>query len=166
LKGIDLAFILIALFGGYRGYRQGFLMELFSLLAIIFGILAGFKLMGTALILLSDRFEINEKILPYVAFAVVFLIVVIGTTLIGKILRASIDKSFLGRIDEAAGAFLGMMKSIFLVSVLLWISLSVNFALPDTWTTDSVLMPYVVQVAPVVTDWIGEMIPMFKGIFE
>lgn len=165
MKGIDIALFLIIVFGAYRGYREGFLMELFSLLAVVAGILVGFKFMGTALILLSDKFDMNENLLPYVAFGVVFILVVIVVTLIGKTLKASIDKSFLGKVDEAAGAGLGVIKTAFLVSVLLWISVSLNFKLPGKWTEDSIFMPYVVQFAPLITDWIGEFIPSFKDIF-
>jgi membrane protein required for colicin V production len=165
MSWFDIIVVCMILFGAYRGYKEGFLMELFSLLAIVLGILGAFKLLGVALIFLTERFDIDEKILPYVAFGVVFLIIVIVVTLIGRTLRLSIDKSFLGRVDQIAGSLLGAVKTLFMVSVALWIvsSLKVNF--PEHWTDSSKLAPWVSAFAPNVTEWVGEYVPVFKDLF-
>jgi membrane protein required for colicin V production len=161
----DIIVICFILFGAYRGYKEGFLMELFSLLAIVLGILGAFKLLGVALIFLSDRFDIDEKILPYVAFGVVFLIIVVAVSLIGRTLRLSIDKSFLGRVDEIAGCLLGAVKTLFMVSVALWIFSSLKITFPDHWSESSKLKSWVTDFAPAITGWIGEYVPVFKDLF-
>jgi membrane protein required for colicin V production len=165
LSWIDIALAIIIILGAVKGYREGFLMELFSLLGIVLGILGGFKLMGVVLIYLSDEFNIDKKILPYIAFAVVFILIVIGVTLIGKMLKASIDKSFLGRVDEGAGAALGLIKTVFLISVVLWLLDSVSYEFPEKWTNGSQIMPFVAGFAPQVTEWVGDLIPAFNDIF-
>jgi membrane protein required for colicin V production len=165
LSPADIALIIIGLIGAVKGYREGFLMELFSLLGIMLGILGGFKLMGIALVYLSSYFEINEKILPYVAFGIVFIIIVVLVTLLGRMLKASIDKSFLGRVDQAAGAALGLVKTVFLISVALWLINSAHWQFPENWTKDSKIMPVVSGFAPSLADWIGDMIPAFHDIF-
>jgi membrane protein required for colicin V production len=165
LNTADIALVVMLAFGAYRGYREGFLMELFSLVGIIAGILAGFKLMGLAMIFLSDRFNVDEKVLPYLAFALVFIIVVLLITLAGRLLKASIDKSFLGRVDAVAGAVLGVLKFAFMLSVVLWITESLKLYLPERWTEDSYLLPLISGFAPAVTSWIGELVPAFKDIF-
>jgi membrane protein required for colicin V production len=166
LSGLDIAFVVLAVFGAVHGYREGFLLSLFSLIGIVLGIVGGFKLMGIALVFLIDKFDIDEKLLPYIAFTIVFIVILIAVTLLGRALKASIDKSFLGRVDQAAGSLLGIVKTIFIVSILLWLSMSINFGLPAGWVDDSVLMPYLVQFAPKLTDWLGDVIPAFKDIFD
>src|SRR5687767_13457209 len=109
------------LLGAYGGYKEGFLMELFSFLAVILGVLGGFKLMGWAMLFLADEFNVDKKVLPYIAFGVVFIAIVIVVRLLGNMLKLSIDKSFLGRLDQVAGAILGFFKTAFLLSVALWI---------------------------------------------
>lgn len=140
-------------------------MELFSLLAIVLGILGAFKLLGLALIFLSDKFDIDEKILPYVAFGAVFLIIVVVVTLIGKSLRLSIDKSFLGRVDQIAGAFLGGVKTVFLLSVLMWIVNSLEVSFADEWIKDSRLSPWLAEFAPGLAHWAAKYIPVFNDLF-
>jgi membrane protein required for colicin V production len=165
LSAIDIALTAIILIGALSGYREGFLMELFSFGAILLGVLGGFKLMGYAMVLLDDQFDVNKTILPYVAFALVFIAILIGVRLLAKILKVSIDKTFLGQVDNAAGAGLGLLKAAFLLSVSLWILDAFDFELPEKWTTNSWLLPKVESFAPQVTLWIGNYVPFFKDVF-
>lgn len=162
---MDIALTVLLLIGAIGGYREGFLMELFSLAALILGILGAFKLMGYAIVLLADQFNINETILPYVAFALVFIAILIAVRLLGKLIKISIDKTFLGRVDQIAGAALGTIKAVFIISVALWILNALDFDLPDTWTSDSWLLPTVESFAPAITMWLADYIPFFKDIF-
>lgn len=162
---MDIALIVLILIGTVGGYREGFLMTLFSLAALVLGILGAFKLMGYAIVWLADEFTINETMLPYVAFALVFIAILIGVTLLGKLIKISIDKTFLGRVDQVAGAALGVLKAVFLLSVSLWILNALDFDLPEKWTTTSWLLPRVESFAPAVTMWLSDYIPFFKDIF-
>lgn len=165
MSRIDIALAIMLLIGAFTGYRKGFLSELFSLLAIILGILAGFKLMGEAMILLSGNYSIDDNVLPYVAFAVVFLIVVIAVSLLGKVLKTSLEKTVLGNADQLAGSLLGILKAAFMASVLLWIITSMNVNIPEHWMEDSWLHPMIASLAPAVTAWIGEVFPVFSDLF-
>jgi len=165
LSSIDIALILVVLLGAYGGYRDGFLMTLFSLLAIILGVLGGFKLMGKAMLLLSEKFNVDATVLPYISFFVVFIIIVIIVTALGRLIRSSIDGNFLGQVDQILGGLLGIVKIIFMTSVILWILDSMKVDLPEHWTENSWLYPKVAHFAPKVTSIIGKFIPAFKGIF-
>lgn len=162
---MDIALTILLLIGAIGGYREGFLMELFSLAALVLGILGAFKLMGYAIVLLADHFSIDETILPYVAFAVVFIAILIAVRLLGRLIKISIDQTFLGRIDQVAGAAIGTVKAVFIMSVALWIMNALDFDLPETWTENSWLLPKVESFAPAITMWLSDYIPFFKDIF-
>ena len=161
---VDIILGIVILFGAFRGYREGFLMETISFLAVMLGILGGFKLMGKAMVWLAGQMDINERVLPYVAFAVVFIIIVIAVSWLGKAIKASIDKSFLGRVDQAAGAMIGLLKFAFLSSVFIWIVNSFFKSTVDDWSHDSLLLPIIQDFAPLIISWIGEIIPAVRGI--
>lgn len=165
MSGIDIALAFLIVLGAYHGYKAGFLLELFSLVAVVLGILGGFKLMGLTMVLLADKFEVDEKVLPYLAFAVVFLLIVVAVNLLGKIIKASIDKSFLGKFDNAAGALLGLLRTTFMLSIVLWIVDSLKFKLLSQWTDGSWLYPTVAGFAPKLTEWISGLLPIFKDVF-
>lgn len=165
MSTVDIVLSLLILIGSISGYRAGFVMSLFSLAAIILGVIGGFKLMGTAIVLLSAEFDMNETILPYVAFAVVFIAILIGVNLLGRIIKASIDKTLLGHVDQAAGAGLGLLKAVFLLSVSLWILDALHLDLPEKWTSESWLLPRVESFAPQISLWLADFIPFFKDVF-
>ena len=79
----DIILCILLLIGVVAGYREGFLMELFSFLALLLGVLGGFKLLGWAMLYLGDHFDVGKDVLPYVAFFVVFIAIVIATILEG-----------------------------------------------------------------------------------
>lgn len=161
----DIVLIIILIVGAVAGYKKGFLSELFTLLGIILGVLAGFKLMGAAMLMLDEHYDINENVLPYAAFGVVFLIVVIGVTLLGKVFKSSLEKTVLGSVDKLAGALLGILKTAFIASVLIWLFTALNVYAPASATEDSWLYPTVARFAPAVTSWIGEIFPVFSDLF-
>ena len=165
MSKVDIVLIIFLVVGAITGYKKGFLSELFTLLGIILGVLAGFKLMGAAMLFLDEHYDINEKVLPYVAFAVVFLIVVIGVSLLGKAFKASLEKTVLGSVDKLAGGLLGILKTAFMLSVLIWIFTALNVYAPKSFTEDAWLYPTIARFAPEVTSWIGQIFPVFSDLF-
>jgi membrane protein required for colicin V production len=165
LSFADIALVILLILGAFKGYKDGFLMELFSLLGIILGVLGGFKLMGMALIYLSDEFNIDENVLPYIAFSIVFIVIVVLVTLTGRAIKASIDKTFLGKVDETLGGVLGLLKTAFLLSVAIWLLQSLHYNFPEHWTANSKVFPRVAKIAPAITHWVGQFVPFFHDIF-
>jgi membrane protein required for colicin V production len=165
LSALDIVLALLLVLGAYHGYKAGFLLEFFSLLAIILGVLGGFKLMGIAIVYLADRFNVDQKLLPYIAFGVVFILIVIVVNLLGKVIKASVAKTFLGGIDAIVGGLLGLLKTAFMLSITFWIVDSMNFKILSEWAQSSWLYPMVANFAPGLTRWISELFPVFRDVF-
>jgi membrane protein required for colicin V production len=162
----DIFLLLCCAAGAWNGYREGFLMELISLVAIILGVLGGFKLMGEGMLFLQDRFHADKSTLPYISFILIFVIIMIAVRMLGKMVKNSIDKSFLGTVDQSMGAGLGIFKTLFMASILLWIFDSLKVSPPADWTDDSWLYPFTAHLAPRTADWMGNYIPVFREIFR
>jgi membrane protein required for colicin V production len=166
LSKVDIVLLILAALGAYSGYKQGFLMELISLAAILVGVLAGFKLMGEGMIILQDKFNADKDTLPYISFVIIFIIVVVLVRLLGKWIKDSIDKSFLGTVDQTMGGALGVFKTLFMLSIIIWIMDSLKISLKSDWTEGSWLYPFTAKLAPKMASWIGGFIPLFKDIFR
>jgi membrane protein required for colicin V production len=156
---------IIILMGGFAGFKDGFIVSLFSLLGIVVGLLGGFKLMGIAMVFLADQYNVDEKVLPYIAFTVVFLIIVTAISLAGRLIKSSFGKPILGQFDGVSGAFLGIIKTTFMLSILFWIADSLRIEIPEQWTTNSWLQPVTANFAPKIARWISEFLPIFDDIF-
>ncbi|MGC3948229.1 MAG: CvpA family protein [Chryseolinea sp.] len=164
MKLIDIILLVIVLLGAFQGFRSGFIVELFSLLGVFLGVLGGFKLMGIAMVMLNSRFNIDEKVLPYAAFAVVFIVIVIVVGLLGKMIKESVKQTLLGGADEIAGAILGLVRSAFMLSIMIWIADALHIKALEQWAEGSTFYPIFASFAPKVTDWVGDLIPFFRDV--
>ncbi|CAN5181100.1 hypothetical protein BH09BAC3_BH09BAC3_00960 [soil metagenome] len=166
---MSTADIFIAIFiviGAFAGYREGFLMELISFIAIMLGVLGGFKLMGAGMVLLQEKFNADKNTLPYISFLIIFILIVVGVNLLGKFVKKSIDNTFLGKADQSMGAALGAFKTLFMLSIALWIADSLKWTPKEAWTENSWLYPFTAKVAPRTAEWIGGFLPVFNDIFR
>ncbi len=162
----DIVIAILLALGTFAGYRRGFLLELFFLLAIILGVFIGFKLMGEGVDYLAGKFNADKTMLPYISFAIIFLIVMVVVSLIGRIIKDSVDKTFLGRMDALAGAALGLVKFAFGISVMIWLIEAFEISLPEGWKEGSTLYPMAAKVAPTLSEYFGEFLPFFKETFK
>ena len=166
MSRIDIVIAILLAVGGFLGYKRGFLMELFFLSGMVLGVLIGFKLMGTGVEYLHKEFNADTVFLPYLSFLIIFILVVILVTFLGKQIKNSVDKTFLGRVDAAAGAILGALKYMFCVSVIIWLISSFHYSLPEQWTRNSSLFPVTAGFAPHVAGFFSGFLPGFKEIFK
>lgn len=162
----DIILLILAAFGAWGGYKEGFLMEIISVIGMILGIFLGFKLMGEGMIFLEEKFNVDKSTLPYISFIVIFLLVVFGVRLLGALVKNSLDKSFLGSADQALGALLGVFRTLFMVSVVLWILDSLRLTPREAWVEDSWLYPFTAKLAPAIANWAGQFLPFFREIFR
>ena len=161
---VDIILALIILAGAFAGYKDGFIASFFSLIAIVLGMLVGFKLMGRLMVFLVGRYNVDEKVLPFIAFGIVFLIVALLVSLVGKVIKASLDKPVLGPLDQGVGALLGLVKATFMLSIMLWIADSLKIKFPEDWMTNSWLYPVAANFAPKVAKSIAGFLPIFGGV--
>lgn len=140
-------------------------MGVITLVALVLGIFGAFKLTGEGMEFLQEHFNADKQFLPYMSFFLIFVCIVVLVTLVGKFFRHTIDKTFLGRIDESAGALLGALKTLFMASVVFWIIDSLRIDLPGSWTEDSVVYPFTAHLAPEFAGWVAQFLPFLKDVF-
>ncbi len=118
---IDIIILLILLFGAFRGFSKGLIIEVATLAGLVLGVFISIKYSPYTEGLLRDFLNISSRYLSYIALAITFLLVVIGIYLIGKILTRLIDIISLGLVNKLFGAVVGMAKYFLIVCVLLMI---------------------------------------------
>ena len=166
MSKVDIALSLILAVGAYLGYKRGFLMELFYLVAIVLGIFVGFKLMGWGMDFLQREFNADKSFLPYLSFIIIFVLVLLLVIFLGQRIKNSVDQTFLGKVDSIAGAAIGLLKFAFCISILIWIVESLKIKIPENWIAGSHLYPIVAKVASYFSGFLGKFIPFFKEIFR
>ena len=71
---LDLIFIVILLYGAYRGYIKGLFIEIIGVIAFIVAIVVGFKFLGYGMNLLAPTIgeSLSIRFLPYLSFSIIF----------------------------------------------------------------------------------------------
>jgi membrane protein required for colicin V production len=164
VKIIDIVILLLVLFGAYRGFKKGLLIEIISFLALIIAIISAIKLTHSGIIYFFGQTSTTSKWIPFLVFLLIFLLVFFGIFLLGKLLKKILDYTLLGQFDNLVGAILGATKVAFGISLLLWLMYYTNINFPQNITTDSIIYPQCLSFAPTVVKWISHVIP-FQDIF-
>lgn len=126
---IDIVLGGLILFGLVRGLWKGLFVEIASLLALVLGIYGAIYFSDTVASQLQSFTEWNEKTLSITAFAITFILIVLGITLAGKALTKLANIVALGFINKILGAIFGALKMALILSVFLTIFDKMNGAI-------------------------------------
>ncbi len=111
----------------FQGIKNGLFMELASLISLILGIYVAIKFSFLAKEILSGFVHWNPKTIQIVAFIITFLLVVIGISIMAKVLTSVADFAQLGVINKLGGGFFRLLKTILIVSIFLNLFEKINF---------------------------------------
>ena len=162
---IDIVVAIILILAVLKGYRQGLIIALFSVIAFVIGLAAALKLSAVVADHLGNAVKISDKWLPILSFAVVFLIVVILVRLGARFIQKTVELAMLGWLNRLGGILLYAALYILIFSVLLFYADQLGFIKPETKTA-SVTYHYVQPWGPKLMEGLGRIVPVFKGMFE
>jgi len=135
---IDIFLGIFLLYGLIRGVWNGFFVELASLVSLLLGIFIAIKFSYLMKAWLENHGSWNPKTVQVAAFALTFILVVVGVSLLGKIFTKLADFAALGLFNKLLGGIFGVLKTILMLSVLLNLFEKVNadHAFADKKTLD------------------------------
>ncbi|MDG1477113.1 MAG: CvpA family protein [Vicingaceae bacterium] len=149
----DIIIIIPLLWGAYKGFKKGIIIEVASFIALGLGIWGGMKFSSVSAKYLSKAFDIAENIMPLISFAVTFILIVIAVFTLAKMLQKIIKMVALGFVNKAAGALFGMLKFGLIMSVIInftnIINEQVTFIEPEMKNT-SVLYKPIGKIAQII----------------
>lgn len=161
---IDIIIAIALIFAIIKGYQQGLIVAVFSVLAFIIGLAAAIKLSAVVAGYIGKAVNVSDQWLPVISFAVVFLIVVLLIRLGAKLIQKSVQFAMLGWINRLGGILLFIIIYILIFSVLIFYAEQMDLIKPETKNA-SVTYPYIQPWGPKVIDAFGKIIPIFKDMF-
>ena len=115
----DYRLIVPVLYGLYRGFTKGLILELASLVALVAGIYGAMHFSSITFGYLSEVLEVEATYLQLASYGLTFLLIVLTITLTGKILTMLVKLVALGFVNRLMGAVFGGIKALLILSVLL-----------------------------------------------
>ena len=161
---IDVVCLLLLLWATFKGLRNGFIVGLFSFLAFIIGLAAALKLSTLAAEYIGANTTIGERWIPFIAFAAVFLIVVLLVRLGAKAIESMLRVAMLGWLNRLGGVLLYVLLYLFVFSIILFYAEQLHL-IKEEATKNSIVYPYIKPLGPKFIDALGYVIPFFKNMF-
>jgi len=148
MNWIDFVIIILLVFGLARGFIDGFIKELASLLALILGIWGAIKFSSFTAEKLYDYFDMTGQ---YTGIILVHFV--------GVIVDMFLDKISLGVLNSLLGLLFGLFKTALILSVIFTILNAIDAKhrfLPARTIETSRLYSPIADIAPALFPIIGE----------
>jgi len=166
LKFLDIILLIPLLWGAYRGYKKGLLLEIVAIFALVLGVIGGFKLLHWGIHTLTNFIGDYHKLIPVLAFILIFISIVILVNILGKALKKVLDYTLLGSLDNFSGALVGLIKWAFGLSIILWLVQLAGIVFPEDATAGTFLFPFMVNLAPMIIAWFALFLPFIQDLMD
>lgn len=116
---IDIIICVPIIYAAYKGFKQGLIIEVFTLLALFVGLYVGINFSDFVANYLKKTFEWDSVYLPIVSFTLVFLAVGAMVYFAGKAIEKVIKVVHLSPLNKFFGLLFSIVKMLYFVSILL-----------------------------------------------
>lgn len=123
---IDIVFTVLLGYALFTGLKNGLFVEIASFGSLVIGIFVAIKFSHLVRLMLEDFIKINPKYIEIVAFAITFLLVVIGIYLLAKFFTGVASFASLGWLNKLGGAIFSILKTILMLSVVISLFQKIN----------------------------------------
>ncbi|HEX5153600.1 MAG TPA: CvpA family protein [Parafilimonas sp.] len=162
---IDIVFVILLALAVIRGIGRGFIVAIFSFIAIIIGVAAAMKLSFIVTGWLQESFHTGKQWLPILSFLIVFIGVVLLIRWLANLIQAAIKMVMLGWLNKLGGVVLYILIYLFVYSIVLFYLTKMGFIRDETIAasrTYAIVEPFGVKAIEI----LGKIIPFFKDIFQ
>ena len=118
---IDFILLIPLLYGAFRGISRGFIVEVGALVALLLGVYLALRWSLHLEGVLQEYIAVPESYAYYIAFAIIFLVVVIAIHLLGKLLTRIANIIALGLLNRLLGLLFGILKITVVLCAILFI---------------------------------------------
>ena len=123
---IDIILLLCLGWGAYKGFKKGFIIQSFMILALVLAIWCGFAFASRLEPFLQKHFQVSDLFCSVVSFFAIFLLVLIIVYTSGFLVSKVADAIVLGLINRLAGAAFGIFTNVLILSVIILLFNRVN----------------------------------------
>jgi len=161
---IDFAFALLLILAIIKGYKKGLVVAVFSVLAFIIGLTAAIKLSTVVSAYLQDNITVSSRWLPFIAFVLVFFIVVLLVRIGAGLIEKTFQELLLGWANRMGGVLLYAVLYLIILSIFIFYCEKLQFLQPAS-IQSSVTYAFIQPWGPKLMNSIGSLVPMFNDMF-
>lgn len=151
MNAIDIVILIPFLWGFWRGFMKGAIMEAATFVAFFLGVWGGMHLSDGMAGLIHKWTDSQSPYIPLIAFALVFVGILAGVFFVAKMVEKFAEKSALSLVNKLLGGAIGALKYLLLLSVLFFVidAIEKNIeVIPTKMKDKSLLYRPVSKIAP------------------
>jgi membrane protein required for colicin V production len=126
LEFLDLFLGALLVYGFVRGIWNGFFVEFASLVSLVIGIWIAIKFSHVVRAIIEGHVSWNPRTVQIFAFALTFILVVAGITILAKVFTTVASFAGLGLFNKLFGGFFGVLKMTLIISISLNLFAKIN----------------------------------------
>ena len=115
MNWIDIIVLIPLCWYAYRGFRNGFLMEIISLAALFLGLFISYKFSDLISIWLT-----GTTLAKPISFSLCFVLTIVLVNLLGRILKRALKPVLSEFLDKGLGVLFGILKVVLVAGVLFY----------------------------------------------
>lgn len=147
---LDLILIIFFLLFIIRGYNKGFVNQMSVILGLFISFYLALKYYPQLHNLLLSYLELSRRLLDFISFSIIFIFFNIVIHLLGEGIKNVFDLLFLKPLDSLAGAFLGLVKGMILIYLVLLFSDQIPYQKIETMLDSSLLAGQILDMSPII----------------
>lgn len=158
---LDIIILICLIPALIQGIFKGFISQAISIISLILGAWASARFAGVVCQWMAQYISGSEQTLKIAAFILIFIIVIIALTLIGKLLEKIITLVMLGWVNRLLGAAFALMKWLLVMGLLALAFNAINetFQLVDPeLIAQSHLYPMITGIADIVFPYLKNLL--------
>ncbi len=164
---LDIILIIPLLWGIFRGFMRGLVMQIATFLAFAGGIWVAVHYNQQVEQLLREKVGMTSEYTPIIAFLCCFIMVMLLVLATGKIVERIMKAAALGLVNKILGAVVGFAKYAFLTCMIIFILDRLNNKMglySKDAGNESLMYKYFLKVPQYVYPQIDEIFELKNGI--
>ena len=135
---IDSICLIILIYGSYKGFKNGIIGEVLSLLGILLGVY-----LSKTYYLVVDKylvtvFDSTNQLISLISVILIFTLTIIFSKILSKVITKTLNIMALGLLNKLIGSLFGLLKYLLILCIITFIFSKVNdfFVLIETNTIE------------------------------
>ena len=167
---IDIIISILLLLAVYKGFKNGLIKEIISLISLVAGIYIAVNFSFYVEKHLSKSLSKYDEFVSIISFVLVFLIVFLSLKLAGVIMSKLAHSLQLGLLNKTLGLLFGLSKALLIISIVLFeithLSETLGNILPKKQVKNSVLYKPVYDITPTLSPIAKKKLGWSKNLKE
>ena len=158
---LDIILLICFVPAAIQGFQKGFISQVIAIISIIAGVWLSVQFASEVTVWLAQYIQGSEQVLKVVSCALIFIAVIAGLALLGRLVEGTVKLIMLGWLNRLLGVVFSLVKASLIVGLIIMAFCSLNntfqFVSEDV-LNQSVLFPPLKNMAYTVFPYLKDLL--------